>query len=186
MEEILREYVINVDVKKREGKFHFQNFDLANNQMFKADPLVLVDGVPVTDLDKFMLTDPLKLNTLEVVNRRYFLGNSTFEGILSWTSYKGDMADNEPINATAIDYDGLQLEREFYAPVYANANQESSHLPDFRNVLLWSPNIKIPGGGSKEINFYTSDLPGKYAVHIQGITKGGVCGSKVLIFEVKK
>jgi len=186
MEEILREYVIMVDVKKREGKFHYHNFDLANNQMFKDDPLVLVDGVPVTDLDKFMVTDPLKLNTLEVVNRRYFLGNSVFDGILSWTSYKVDMADYEPVNATIIDYDGLQLEREFYAPVYANANQESSHLPDFRNVLLWSPNIKIAGGQSKEINFYTSDLPGKYAIQIQGITKGGVCGSKVLIFEVKK
>jgi len=186
MEEILREYVILVDVRKREGKFHLNAFDLANNQMFKTDPLILVDGVPVADPNKFMLTDPLKLNTLEVVNRRYFLGNSTFQGILSWTSYKGDMADNEAMNATLIDYDGLQLEREFYAPVYTNAIQESSHLPDFRNVLLWSPNIKIAGGESKEINFYTSDLPGKYAVQIQGITKGGVCGSKVLIFEVKK
>jgi hypothetical protein len=186
IEEILREYVSNVDVKKREGKFHFQNADFANNQMFKTDPLVLVDGVSVFDFDKFMLTDPLKLNTLEVVNRRYFLGNSTFEGILSWTSYKGDMADYEPMNATIIDYDGLQLEREFYAPVYTNVDQASSHLPDFRNVLLWMPHIKIAGGKSEEVDFYTSDLPGRYAVQIQGITKNGICGSKVLIFEVMK
>ena len=162
IEEVLREYVIMADVKKREGKFHFNLFDLANNQMFKTDPLVLLDGVPVFDLDKFMLVDPLKLNKLEVLNRKYFLGRSIFDGILNWTSYKGDMADYETgAHATIIDYDGLQLEREFYTPVYTNEDQQSSHLPDFRNVLLWSPNIKIAAGGSKEINFFTSDIQGK-------------------------
>ncbi|MEP6595793.1 MAG: hypothetical protein ABJA71_07590 [Ginsengibacter sp.] len=186
MEEVLREYVALVDVKKREGKFHLNAIDLANNQMFKTNPLVLLDGIPIFDLDKFMLTDPLKLNKLELLNRKYFLGNSTFNGILNWTSYKGDMAGYEPTNATIIDYDGLQLEREFYTPVYTNIDQESSHIPDFRNVLLWSPNIKIAGGESREINFYTSDLPGKYAVQIQGITKEGLCGNKVITFEVKK
>lgn len=186
MEEILREYVALVDVRKREGKFHLSVFDLANNQAFKTDPLVLLDGNPVFDLDKFMLTDPLKLNKLEVLNRKYFLGSLSFNGILNWTSYKGDMAGYEPANATIIDYDGLQLEREFYAPIYTNTNQESSHIPDFRNVLLWFPNIKIAAGQSKEINFYTSDLPGKYVVQIEGITKNGVSGNKFVFFEVKK
>ena len=187
IEEVLREYVRLVDVKKGEGKFRFSILDIINHEFFKNDPLVLLDGVPVFDINKFMLVDPLKLNKLEVVTRKYFLGHSLFNGILNWTSYKGDMADYDPgIHAIRIDYDGLQLERQFYSPVYMKDDQESSHLPDFRNVLLWSPNIKIAGGGSKEINFYTSDFPGKYAVQVQGITKNGLCGNKVFTFEVKK
>ena len=187
IEEILREYVIQADVKKREGRFHFSLVDLAERLMFKTDPLVLLDGVPVFDLNKFMLVDPWKLNSLDVINRKYFLGPSMFEGILSWTSYKADMADYDMgAHAAIIDYDGLQLEREFYAPVYATAEQQSSHLPDFRNVLLWSPHIKIAVGASTEINFYTSDLPGKYAVQVQGISASGLCGNQILTFDVKK
>jgi hypothetical protein len=187
IEEILREYVPLVDVKKKEGVFHFNLFDFANRQMFKTDPLVLVDGVPVFDLNKFMLTDPLKLNALEVVNRSYFFGSSVFKGILDWTSYRGDMAGyNLGPYATIVDYDGLQAEREFYSPSYVTEDQLLSHLPDFRNVLLWSPNIKIASGASREINFYTSDLPGKYAIQVQGINKNGLSGVNVFTFEVKK
>jgi hypothetical protein len=187
IEEILREYVILVDVKKREGKFHYSVFDFTNNEMLKNDPLILLDGVPVSDLNKFMQTDPLKLYKLEVLNRKYFLGRSLFNGILNWTSYKKDMAGYEPgEHTTIIDYNGLQKERGFYAPVYENDEEVSNHLPDFRNVLLWNPHIKIPGRSSKEINFYTSDLPGKYIIEIQGISKYGECISGFLAVEVKK
>jgi hypothetical protein len=185
IEEILREYVTLVDVKKREGNFHFSLLDFATNQKFSTDPLVMLDGVPVFNFNRFMQIDPLKLNKLEVLNRKYFLGGSMFTGILSWTSYKGDMADYDPgSHATIIDYDGLQREREFYSPVYTTEVQRSSHLPDFRNVLLWSPDIKIGEGTSKEINFYTSDIPGKYRVVIQGISGSGLAGFETSTFTV--
>ena len=186
LEEVLREYVVLTDVRKREGKFHISLYDFSYRDMFKTDPLILLDGVPVFDIDKFMEIDPLKLYKLEVINRRYFLGNSVFTGALSWTSYKRNMADYEPANATIIDYDGLQAQREFYSPVYENDEQRLSHMPDFRNVLLWSPHITIAPGQSKEINFYSSDIPGKYIIVIQGITKNGRCGKSAFSFEVKK
>jgi len=185
MEEILREYVTLVDVKKRDGNFHFSLLDFAANQKFSTDPLVLLDGVPVFDLNRFMQIDPLKLNKLEVLNRKYFLGSSMFTGILSWTSYKGDMADYDlGSHATIIDYEGLQLEREFYSPAYTSEEQQSSHIPDFRSVLLWSPHIKMGAGALKEINFYTSDVPGKYVVFIQGISGSGLAGFATTFFTV--
>ncbi len=175
IEEILREYVTLVDVRKREGRFHYDVFDNATNQSFNSDPLVLLDGVPMFDLNNFMLVDPLKLQKLDVLNRKYFLGNSSFNGILSWSSYKGNLADADLSNhVTTIDYDGLQMEREFYSPVYENDAELSSHIPDFRNVLSWFPHIKIATGGSQKIHFYTSDLPGKYLVMVQGISASGI------------
>jgi hypothetical protein len=185
IEEILREYVILKTLRKREGEFHISLFDEAYQRMFKNDPLILLDGVPVFDLNRFMQVDPLKLNKLEVLNRRYFLGSSEFEGILSWTSYKQDMADYDPgTHAVIIDYEGLQPEREFYTPVYTTEDQQMSHIPDFRNVLLWSPHIKIAGGASEEINFFTSDMPGKYKVLIQGISSSGRAGFATTTFTV--
>lgn len=185
MEEVLREYVTLVDVRKRENKFHIKVFDFADHEMMKTDPLILLDGVPVIDIDKFMQVDPLKLYKLEVINRKYFLGRSVFNGIVSWTSYKKNMADYEPDGAI-IDYDGLLNEREFYSPVYNSETQRQSHIPDFRNVLQWLPKIIIEPGKSKDIHFYTSDVGGKYAIVIQGLSRNGLCGNTIFFFEVKK
>ncbi|MEO8569683.1 MAG: hypothetical protein ABI419_11115, partial [Ginsengibacter sp.] len=107
--------------------------------------------------------------------------------ILNWTSYQGDLAGYDPgPHATIIDFEGLQKEREFYSPSYATKEQLTSHLPDFRNVLQWKPNIKIEPGVTKEIDFYSSDLMGQYMVEVQGISKNGMYGSKVFTFEVKR
>ena len=124
LEEVLREYVALADVRKREGNFHFELYDFASNLMFKNDPLVMLDGVPVFDFNKFMELDPLLLYKVEVFNKRYFLGASVFNGVLNWTSYKNDLAGFDPsAHATIIDYDGLQTEREFYAPRYETEEQ---------------------------------------------------------------
>lgn len=187
LEEVLREYVALVNVSRRNGRVYFPVVNEPANQFFYADPLVLLDGVPVFNFNKFLEFDPLKLKSLEVVTKRYLLGNSIFEGILNWKTYNADIANYtfDP-NVLVLDYEGLQMEREFYAPVYDNEASLSSHLPDFRNVLQWSPDIKVKNKEKKSLSFYTSDLPGKYAVVIQGITSNGACGSKVITFEVKK
>jgi len=187
LEEVIREYVVLVNLRRKENKFHLVVFDLSNNVPFEDNPLVLLDGVAIQNVNKFMSFDPLKLKKLEVVNRRYTLGAAEFEGILNWTTYKGDLANYElDSNVAVIDYDGLQLEREFYSPVYNTQEKASSHLPDFRNVLYWQPDITLNGNETKQVDFYTSDVPGKYALVIQGINNNGNSGSKLVTFEVKK
>jgi hypothetical protein len=187
VEEILREYVILADVHKHDKQYHYRLFNFAKDEMLKTDPLVLLDGVPVFDLNKFMTLDPLLLNRLDVVNRIYFLGSSHFSGILSWTSYKGDMAGYEVSpHATIINFEGLQQEREFYSPEYATEEDQSSHIPDFRNVLFWKPNIRLAPGGSVSLNFYTSDIPGKYGIRVEGLSKNGHPGNTFATFEVTR
>jgi uncharacterized protein YfaS (alpha-2-macroglobulin family) len=85
-----------------------------------------------------------------------------------------------------MDYDALQMKREFYSPVYQTPQELSSRMPDFRTLLYWSPDIKTDNTGKREITFYTSDLPGKYAVVLQGISKQGKVGSKVFTIDVTK
>ena len=182
MEEVLREYVILVNVRKKQGQYHLYSYDEPGKKVFEDDPLMLLDGIPIFDLNKFMSYDPLKLRKLEVLTRKYFLGTSSYDGILNWSTYKGDFNSYElDPHATVLDYEGLQLQRQFYAPVYDDIRKVSSHMPDFRNLLYWSPEV-IAG---KAVSFYTSDVPGKYAVVLQGLTKDGVCGSGMTTFEVK-
>jgi hypothetical protein len=186
MEEVMREYVVLMQVRRQQGHFHLPLLDLGNKQFFATDPLILLDGVPVFNIDSLMILDPLKLRRLETVHQRYFMGSVNFSGIMSWTSYKGDLAGYllDP-RATVVDYEGLQMERQFYAPTYATDDQAASHLPDFRNVLFWAPMLPTDGQGRGALSFYSSDLPGKYVVVVEGLSADGKAGSGIGTFEVQ-
>jgi hypothetical protein len=185
MEEVLREYVAYMDVRKRQGSFRLPLLDMNRKLFFDNDPLILVDGVPVFDADKLVAFDPLKMKKLEMVNNRYFLGNTSFAGIMNWHTYKNDLAGYElSPRATVIDYEGLQSEREFYMPVYDTPEKTASRIPDFRNLLYWSPDI-VTAKGKKQVEVYTSDKKGRYIAIVQGLTADGRSGTGMVQFEVK-
>ena len=154
--------------------------------MLNSAPLLLLDGVPIFDTDKVFELDPLKIKKIEVVNEDYMFVHSTYGGIISFFSYKGDMAGQETDpKALVIDYEGLQMQREFYAPVYVTEEQRKSRLPDFRTMLYWTPDAGTDATGERQLMFYTSDQPGTYVGIVEGISNDGSAGSGTFTFEVK-
>ncbi|CAM3699026.1 hypothetical protein MUGA111182_03815 [Mucilaginibacter galii] len=185
VEEVLREYTSWLTVAKRRGRFKVTMFNEV--RLLEDDPLVLYNGIPVFDMNKAFAIDPLKVKKLDVVNTRYYYGPARFDGMLSFTGYKDDLAGFEiDPRALVIDYEGLQLQRKFYSPVYDTEEQRSSRLPDFRNALYWQPDALTNAQGKTSLSFYTSDQPGKYIGVIQGLTANGEAGSRYFTFEVKK
>ncbi|MDI3322200.1 hypothetical protein QJ048_20595 [Pinibacter sp. MAH-24] len=185
MEEVLREYVQLVNVRRRGGKYHFDIYDNNSQRMLWTDPLVLLDGVPVFDMDKMIAYDPLKVRQLDVLTRRFYFSHSVYDGVLNFVTYKGDLPGYElDSKATVFDYESLQSQREFYSPKYETDVDAASHLPDFRNVLYWSPNVKLINATTSKIEFYTSDKKGKFVAVLQGIDANGKCISGIHYFEV--
>jgi len=184
MEEVLREFIAEVSVYR--AKKSYQLKVIAEKRFLEANPLVLLDGVPYFNMDQVMALDPLKIQSLEVVNHKYFWGPTVSEGIIRMQTYKNDLAGMEiDPRAIVLDYEGMQLQREFYSPVYESADQKSSRLPDFRNLLYWSPSLTTDSQGNGNISFYTSDQVGHYIGVIEGVAKDGIPGRKVFTFEVK-
>ena len=186
MEEVMREYVYEVRVRKQNGKFLFKVFNPVWDDFFQTPPLVLLDGVLIDDVDKIMAYNPLKVEKLEIVKERFFLGKDiAFEGIISYTTYKGELEgftlDPEMVK---LDYEGLQLQREFYSPHYETGQRPSSRKPDFRALLYWAPEIRLAENGQTELSFFTSDLKGKFILEVQGISKEGKAGVQTVYFEV--
>ncbi len=185
MEEVLREYIRSLIVVKQQKRFHIRI--ISEKAMLSGDPLVMLDGVPVFNMDKVMAIDPLKIRKLELVKSQYFWQSTEFEGIVNLTTYKGDLGGYEfDPHAVIVDYEGMQLEREFYSPVYETNQQMASRLPDFRNVLYWSPAVSTNAQGKTQVNFYTSDRSGNYIGVLQGITATGEAGSQYFKFSVKQ
>lgn len=186
MEEVMREYVAGVMVRKHKDGFHFMTSDKVSS-IFRDDPLVLLDGLPVFDIDRIMEFDPLLVNRLEVVPYKYFLGSAIFNGIVSYSTYKNDLAGFQPHPETlSMKYDGLQVPREFFSPRYETQQQQNSTMPDARTLLYWSPNAQTDSQGKAHLEFFSSDITGKYRVVVQGLTKNGEPGCAVMVFEVKE
>jgi hypothetical protein len=184
MEEVLREYVKEVWVNRSQKRYHIK---VLNGEGFlDGDPLVMLDDVPVFNIDKVMAIDPLKVRKLEDVPYRYYWGPSVYEGVLSFTTYKGDLGGVEmDPKAVVLDYEGMQLQREFYSPVYDTEEAAKTRMPDFRSLLYWAPDINISAGGKSQLSFYTSDQAGKYIGIVQGITAEGDAASQYFSFDVR-
>jgi hypothetical protein len=187
MEEVMREYIANILVKKRQGHFFYRVLNYPYKTFFDTDPLVLFDGVPVHDMDKIIDFDPFKVRKIELMNRKYFLGSAVFDGIISYSTYQGDLAgfSFDP-NVIVLKYDGLQLQRNFYSPVYETKDQTLSRVPDFRKQLCWVPEISTDSNGNGKAVFYTSDETGTYLISLQGMTIQGRTGGSTGFFHVNK
>jgi hypothetical protein len=161
--------------------------DKVKNELFRDNPLTLLDGVPIFDINKVLQIDPLKIKKLEVMTRRYFLGPLELNGIISLSTYNGDLGGIEldPRSVT-LDYEGLQSQREFYSPRYTTPDLRGSRLPDQRHQLYWNPNVKLIDGEVNSINFYTSDVEGNFFIAIEGLSNNGLPGYSSTSFKVSK
>jgi hypothetical protein len=186
MEEVLREYVMSINVVLRNGKLYMSMWDEAAQTVYTDNILVLLDGVPLMNYDKIFSYDPLKVRKLDVVPRRYQVGGINFKGVASFETYqaKFDGFDLTP-GVIAVDYEGLQLQREFYSPVYETDADRQRRLPDFRSTLYWQPDVSTDTTGQRTIEFYTSDQPGKFVVVLQGFDATGKPVSTTSSFIVK-
>jgi hypothetical protein len=169
MEEVMREYVKGVFVRKREETFVFRIPDMINGGILRKEPLILLDGVSLADANSIMSFDPTKVKQLDVVPRKYIIGATSYDGIISYRTYDGNGAGyNFQNSSIKVDYEGLQQKKEFFTPIYETELQKKSRLADMRQLLLWSPNL-TSSDLKKGISFYTGDLAGSYKLVIQGV-----------------
>lgn len=187
MEEVLREYVPGVMVRKKKDGFHFMVIDRVNKALFREDPMILIDGVPVFNVDEVMAFDPLKIKRLEVLAREYYEGIVAMPGVMSFYTYTNDLA-GFPVDRRALvaDYDGISVSREFYSPKYDKASDKENRLPDPRTLLYWNPTLITTKGETSEIEFYTSDVPGNYTIFVEGIANDGSAATVTGGFSVTK
>jgi len=133
------------------------------------EPLVLVDMVPIFDIERVLELQPDKIERIEVVTVPYVRGDIVFGGIISLFSKKGDLAGIDlPSIGRFITYS--MLNRDFIQVAPESKNQ---HVPDLRNCLYWNPDLKLKGTEPSEISFNTGDNAGDYVIVVRGIDKTG-------------
>jgi hypothetical protein len=75
--------------------------------------------------------------------------------------------------------------REFYQPIYDKEKQDDI-IPDYRNTLLWEPEVITDENGEAKLNFFCSDLNTDFVGRIEGVSGEGLLGTGYFKFTVRK
>jgi len=175
MEEVITELIGSVFIRKKNDGYSLKVKDYQNKYIvFQENPLVLIDGIPVFDLNQIIEYDPLKVEKIEVLTQRFLYGPLDCKGIMSFETYDGK-ADGFSMDPEALkfNYVGVQPSKRYFSPIYNSQSSGLSRIPDFRTQLHWDPQLSLDPDGVVSISFYTSDLEGSFEVSIQGILENG-------------
>ncbi len=187
MEEVMREYIAGVNVRKNRDGFHFMVVDVERDLVYNENPLMLLDGVPVFDADDIIALDPLKIQKIETVKTSFGRGELDCKGIVTYTSYAGDLAGYKlHKDALVLDFDGLQPVKRYFFPEYSNAFERNNTTPDFRSNLYWDSNLDTDQLENNILTFYTSDDVDNYEVRINGLNEEGYPVSVSKKFKVSR
>lgn len=186
MEEVFREYVTEVNIRRSRGDYSFRVFDEARGFYQSGVPLLVLDGVPISNANDLIAYDPLKVERVEIMTSKFIFGRTIYDGVVNFYTYDGDLKDfTLHAGVTLFNYEGLQQKRNFFYPAYENEEQRNSRFPDRRNVLLWKPTLVFDKSQTATVKFTTSDVPGDYVVVVEGLDKQGNVGSMVKYFTVE-
>lgn len=166
----IREYVPLVLVRNQNRKTVFKNINIPNDQIFEEHPLLVIDGMPVFDSDKFADFNPTGIKRMDIVNRYFYINDQRFSGMVNLTSFKNDFGGFDlPQNALFIAYPGIQKPYRYVDG--AREGELFDHFPDFRSVLAWQTDVTTDENGKLTVEFRPSRLKGKFtlSVHYQDI-----------------
>ena len=175
MREVFIEFIVGARFRSRDGKREISLFTKRGNYLdFKTIPLVMLDGVPISDHDIIYNYDPLSVEKINIYYGPCSLGGYLFDGIVELTTYRRLHQDlNLNKSTQIITYEGTQPHYRFFTTDYSDEKNRQSRLPDGRHTLLWNPDISTDGNSSIRLPFNTSDLTGEFQINVEGITKNG-------------
>jgi hypothetical protein len=175
--EIVKEILPDLMVIKRNRKNSFKIVNSYPFQPFENQALILVDGVPVFDIEGLLNVPAKSMERVDIINTRYFFSDNVFDGIVSFVTKKGDLSVLEYDNSVYRQiFDGYKQKNDFYSPDYSSDHLKESRIPDFRNTLYWNPDLKFTPGNNTSVEFFTSDEAGIYTIIVEGRTEKGETG----------
>jgi len=170
LEEYFHEFISTVKIKYRKNKPFMNVFSTDIVRVFKQAPLLMFDGLILSDASTILNKNSKEIDKIEVVPFEYFYGSAHMYGIINVISKTRDCElDQLPKNT-----------ERYYLPLFTNGvefinfnKHQQKHEADYRTDLLWEPDIKLTKDKNFELEFTSSDVKGEYELTVEGITEDG-------------
>jgi hypothetical protein len=183
MKEILLEFVPEIRVRNgATGQPVLQVLDEPFKSYFDSSALIMLDGIPIQNTKALMAFNPLLIKSIDVMSRKYYLGDAQFNGIVHYKTYKADLAGfSLPDEEVIYPLHGIQI------PTTADFNKydQADPMPNLRNLLYLANNQKINTTDDNSFHFFTSDTDGMYKIIVRAKDKNGIAcyGEKIIHIE---
>ncbi len=144
---------------------------VAYSQYQNLEPLILLDNIPVLNVDEFLKIPLDRIEKIEIIDEPYIVSGRKYSGVICVSTVRKDFAGiNLNKNSLFFSYN-LLSEGNFNRSDYSSIN--ANRLTYRHNLLFWDPDIELNQNNSKTVSFYTSDSKGEYIVYIRSINAKG-------------
>lgn len=159
--EIFHEIVPRTELVKRNHKTYIRIYNESLRD-YADNPLVLIDFMPVFDMNKVYGLDPERPVQIDVINQTFVIGNYRFDGVVLIHTNTKDFGGIElPERAVYFKYTGSSFQTKPVFPEYHRSDDRKKSKPDFRNILFFR---SLKGDPSASIEFFSSDAAGAYDI----------------------
>ncbi len=172
LEDVFREVIPFVKVRGKVGARTLSIWD-KQIELYNDNPVVLLDNVPIYDIDELLKLNPKNIQRIGVIYANYLLGDYLFGGMLSITTSTDNFAGYQwPGESVFFSFTTISSGKTFQYPDYSVPGTRESRKPDFRTTLYWNPQVALTQE-EKTINFFTSDFTGDFEVIVRGVSEDG-------------
>ncbi|MFC6096963.1 hypothetical protein ACFPVY_09935 [Flavobacterium qiangtangense] len=169
----ITEVVKEMSYSRSGGKYIFHLKDFTAQTQVQEPVLTLVDGILVQDVSDIIDYDAKNIEKINIVPKGYIYGGTVTSGFVSIFTKDGSFnTDALSTKFFNFNFDAVPQKEKIYFEQIYDAQTKSSRIPDFRQQLLWLPELKLTEKNTK-ISLFTSDIPGNYEISVEGFSEKG-------------
>lgn len=165
--EISKELLHGVKFRNYNNEPTLQIMYPAMRRYFDNMPLLLIDGVPVRDLNLIKDMGSKDIDRIDFCENERFYGDLRFEGVLAIHTFSGDFSRIPESDQTIR----LNLETVQVKATLAPPAETAPNIPDLRQVFYWNPSFDATQ--PLTINTKTSSIKGHFKLMVRGRLKDG-------------
>jgi hypothetical protein len=184
LKETIVEVTTELSTKTEQNRTSLHVYDPTVFPQSPISALVLIDGLYLENQSELYDYKMKNVYKVEIIVGRYFLGSHVFNGLVSFTTFNNDFKSLEDNSLILRKVILRPLPKKKYLKIDYSILNMDKRIPDFRNQLLWNPDIHL-NDSNCAFSFYTSDVNGTFEINLEGFAKNGTPISLNKTFEVK-
>jgi hypothetical protein len=159
MEEVFFELLPGVFLKSKKSGYEMSVLDPVDKRVYNNPPVLMVDGVVIHEASVIAAIDPEKVERIDAVKEKYFVGDYLFYGLVNVITREANFSTvTLPDYAIRMHYRVIEPLNTFKSPEYRDQEKSSERIPDFRNTLYWNPSLITDADGKSGFQFWSSDV----------------------------
>jgi hypothetical protein len=165
--EISKELLHGVKFRNYNNEPSLQVMYPAMRRYFEGMPLLLIDGIPVRDLNLVKDMGSNDIDRIDICESERFYGDLRFEGVVAIHTFSKDFSRiPESEQTIRLNLETIQVKVNLAQPT-----ESAPNIPDLRQVFYWNPSVDPMQ--PLTINTKTSAVKGHFKLIVRGKLKDG-------------